>query len=206
MIRWNTKALMLAAPLMLGLATTARADATIDSAVSTQSVKSNAFVVSAEVSMSGKGVVTWTLCIRPHPPGAGDRQPKPAEVAVDFREAGEPANHVGSSRRDDECSDLVVLHEVGDERACRTEGRAELAKAHHRTPENRVARLRRPVGEIGEDLLLLAGGQAEFPGDLRAHREIPPLAVDRLRLETGDLVLLTGFGAGMTWGSALIRW
>lgn len=26
------------------------------------------------------------------------------------------------------------------------------------------------------------------------------------RLRTGDLVLLSGFGAGMTWGSALLRW
>jgi 3-oxoacyl-[acyl-carrier-protein] synthase-3 len=26
------------------------------------------------------------------------------------------------------------------------------------------------------------------------------------RLRPGDLVLLSGFGAGMTWGSALIRW
>jgi 3-oxoacyl-[acyl-carrier-protein] synthase-3 len=26
------------------------------------------------------------------------------------------------------------------------------------------------------------------------------------RLRAGDLVLLSGFGAGMTWGSALIRW
>ena len=31
-------------------------------------------------------------------------------------------------------------------------------------------------------------------------------AIDKGRIETGDLVLLTGFGAGMTWGSALIRW
>jgi 3-oxoacyl-[acyl-carrier-protein] synthase-3 len=31
-------------------------------------------------------------------------------------------------------------------------------------------------------------------------------ALDNDRLEAGDLVLLTGFGAGMTWGSALIRW
>ncbi len=31
-------------------------------------------------------------------------------------------------------------------------------------------------------------------------------AIHKDRLETGDLVLLTGFGAGMTWGSALIRW
>lgn len=31
-------------------------------------------------------------------------------------------------------------------------------------------------------------------------------AIDRGRLEPDDLVLLTGFGAGMTWGSALLRW
>ncbi|HLM17799.1 MAG TPA: 3-oxoacyl-[acyl-carrier-protein] synthase III C-terminal domain-containing protein, partial [Acidimicrobiia bacterium] len=26
------------------------------------------------------------------------------------------------------------------------------------------------------------------------------------RLQSGDLVLLSGFGAGLTWGSALLRW
>lgn len=31
-------------------------------------------------------------------------------------------------------------------------------------------------------------------------------AIERGRLDDGDLVLLTGFGAGMTWGSALLRW
>jgi 3-oxoacyl-[acyl-carrier-protein] synthase-3 len=31
-------------------------------------------------------------------------------------------------------------------------------------------------------------------------------AIEKGRLDEGDLVLLTGFGAGMTWGSALIRW
>ena len=31
-------------------------------------------------------------------------------------------------------------------------------------------------------------------------------AVEGGRVESGDLVLLTGFGAGMTWGSALLRW
>jgi 3-oxoacyl-[acyl-carrier-protein] synthase-3 len=31
-------------------------------------------------------------------------------------------------------------------------------------------------------------------------------SIEKGRLENGDLVLLTGFGAGMTWGSALIRW
>ncbi len=31
-------------------------------------------------------------------------------------------------------------------------------------------------------------------------------AIEAGRLEDGDLILLAGFGAGMTWGSALIRW
>jgi len=31
-------------------------------------------------------------------------------------------------------------------------------------------------------------------------------SIEKQRIEDGDLVLLTGFGAGMTWGSALIRW
>lgn len=31
-------------------------------------------------------------------------------------------------------------------------------------------------------------------------------AIENGRLEDGDLILLAGFGAGMTWGSALIRW
>jgi len=31
-------------------------------------------------------------------------------------------------------------------------------------------------------------------------------AADDGRLQDGDLVLLSGFGAGMTWASALVRW
>jgi 3-oxoacyl-[acyl-carrier-protein] synthase-3 len=31
-------------------------------------------------------------------------------------------------------------------------------------------------------------------------------AIDQGRVEQGDLVLLVGFGAGMTWSSALLRW
>jgi 3-oxoacyl-[acyl-carrier-protein] synthase-3 len=31
-------------------------------------------------------------------------------------------------------------------------------------------------------------------------------AIDNDRVGRGDLVLLAGFGAGMTWGSALLRW
>ena len=38
---------------------------------------------------------------------------------------------------------------------------------------------------------------------------IPLALVDAItegRLQAGDLVLLTGFGAGMTWASAILRW
>jgi 3-oxoacyl-[acyl-carrier-protein] synthase-3 len=31
-------------------------------------------------------------------------------------------------------------------------------------------------------------------------------AVDAGRVQDGDLLLLSGFGAGMTWASALLRW
>jgi 3-oxoacyl-[acyl-carrier-protein] synthase-3 len=31
-------------------------------------------------------------------------------------------------------------------------------------------------------------------------------AADEGRLSDGDLVLLSGFGAGMTWASAVLRW
>jgi 3-oxoacyl-[acyl-carrier-protein] synthase III len=31
-------------------------------------------------------------------------------------------------------------------------------------------------------------------------------AVESGKVRDGDLLLLSGFGAGMTWGSALLRW
>jgi 3-oxoacyl-[acyl-carrier-protein] synthase-3 len=31
-------------------------------------------------------------------------------------------------------------------------------------------------------------------------------AADEGRLHDGDLILMAGFGAGMTWGSAVFRW
>jgi 3-oxoacyl-[acyl-carrier-protein] synthase III len=33
-----------------------------------------------------------------------------------------------------------------------------------------------------------------------------PLALAELPARPGDLVLLTAFGAGLTWGSALLTW
>ena len=32
------------------------------------------------------------------------------------------------------------------------------------------------------------------------------MLLDHRRVKDGDLVLLSGFGAGMTWASAIIRW
>ena len=31
-------------------------------------------------------------------------------------------------------------------------------------------------------------------------------AADSGRINDGDLVLISGFGAGLTWGSAVLRW
>ena len=31
-------------------------------------------------------------------------------------------------------------------------------------------------------------------------------ALESGRLESGDLIALTGFGGGLTWGSLIIRW
>ena len=37
-----------------------------------------------------------------------------------------------------------------------------------------------------------------------------PIALDECvregRIQTGDMVLLTAFGAGLVWGSVLLRW
>ena len=39
-----------------------------------------------------------------------------------------------------------------------------------------------------------------------ARRIIPCLDVDAGRVKKGDLILLVGFGAGMTAASCLLRW
>ena len=55
---------------------------------------------------------------------------------------------------------------------------------------------------IDADILSLPIGQRR---GRRRHDEIADAADDG-RLEPGKLVLLTGMGAGLTWGSALIEW
>ena len=49
---------------------------------------------------------------------------------------------------------------------------------------------------VGSSVLLLSGSIPLALAD----------AADDGRLEPGKLVLLTGMGAGLTWGSALIEW
>jgi 3-oxoacyl-[acyl-carrier-protein] synthase-3 len=58
---------------------------------------------------------------------------------------------------------------------------------------------------IGQDHVAMV---LERTGNTSAA-SIPLALVDAIesgRVHDGDLVLLTGFGAGMTWGSALVRW
>ena len=66
-------------------------------------------------------------------------------------------------------------------------------------------------------LALVAGamvlrGVLEYVRSMMAHRtaaSIPLALADALaqrRVADGDLVLLVGFGAGMTWASAVLRW
>ena len=49
----------------------------------------------------------------------------------------------------------------------------------------------------------------ELP-DLKPRNPYMSLALDEAheqgRIEPGDLVLMCGFGAGLTWGTGLFRW
>ena len=50
------------------------------------------------------------------------------------------------------------------------------------------------------------GNERLEPAGLEIAQVLADTAAAKAGLEKGDLILLTGFGAGMTWGSALIRW
>ena len=41
---------------------------------------------------------------------------------------------------------------------------------------------------------------------MRVHPALPVEARAEGRLKDGDLVLLMGFGAGLTWGACLMEW
>ena len=73
--------------------------------------------------------------------------------------------------------------------------------------------------QANERIIDAVGSRLKFPAE-RVYKNIHrygntsaasiPIALDELvaanRLKTGDLVLLTAFGAGLVWGSVLIRW
>jgi 3-oxoacyl-[acyl-carrier-protein] synthase-3 len=73
--------------------------------------------------------------------------------------------------------------------------------------------------QANERIIDAVGARLKFPPD-RVYKNIQrygntsaasiPIALDELvqsdRLKEGDLVLMTAFGAGLVWGSVLIRW
>lgn len=73
--------------------------------------------------------------------------------------------------------------------------------------------------QANERIIDAVGSRLKFPPE-RVYKNVDrygntsaasiPIALDELvaadRLHTGDLVLMTAFGAGLVWGSALVRW
>ena len=64
---------------------------------------------------------------------------------------------------------------------------------------------------MSSNLLLIFGACGRFfrGRDLREFRRGPLALADAAaegRLREGQLVLMTGMGAGLTWGSSLIEW
>jgi 3-oxoacyl-[acyl-carrier-protein] synthase III len=73
--------------------------------------------------------------------------------------------------------------------------------------------------QANERIIDAVGARLKFPPE-RVYKNIErygntsaasiPIALDELaqadRLKTGDLVLMTAFGAGLVWGSVLVRW
>jgi 3-oxoacyl-[acyl-carrier-protein] synthase-3 len=73
--------------------------------------------------------------------------------------------------------------------------------------------------QANERIIDAVGARMKFPAD-RVYKNVArygntssasiPIALDECvhteRIKTGDLVLLTAFGAGLVWGSVLLRW
>ncbi len=73
--------------------------------------------------------------------------------------------------------------------------------------------------QANERIIDAVGARMKFPAD-RVYKNVErygntsaasiPIALDELveagRIKTGDLVLMTAFGAGLVWGSVLVRW
>ena len=73
--------------------------------------------------------------------------------------------------------------------------------------------------QANERIIDAVGARLKFPAE-RVYKNVDrygntsaasiPIALDELvqanRIKTGDLVLMTAFGAGLVWGSVLVRW
>ncbi len=73
--------------------------------------------------------------------------------------------------------------------------------------------------QANERIIDAVGGRLKFPAE-RVYKNVSrfgntsaasiPIALDECQqkglIKTGDLVLLTAFGAGLVWGSVLVRW
>jgi len=73
--------------------------------------------------------------------------------------------------------------------------------------------------QANERIIDAVGARLKFPAG-RVYKNVErygntsaasiPIALDELvqsdRIKTGDLVLMTAFGAGLVWGSVLVRW
>ena len=73
--------------------------------------------------------------------------------------------------------------------------------------------------DLGRGDLPSAGERMKFPAE-RVYKNVDrfgntsaasiPIALDEClrdgRIKLGDMVLLTAFGAGLVWGSVLVRW
>jgi 3-oxoacyl-[acyl-carrier-protein] synthase-3 len=73
--------------------------------------------------------------------------------------------------------------------------------------------------QANERIIDAVGSRLKFPSD-RVYKNVDrygntsaasiPIALDECvqagRIKTGDLILMTAFGAGLVWGSVLVRW
>jgi len=73
--------------------------------------------------------------------------------------------------------------------------------------------------QANERIIDAVGERLKFPAE-RVYKNVDrygntsaasiPIALDELveagKVKTGDLVLMTAFGAGLVWGSVLVRW
>ena len=158
-------------------------------AVVLEAVPSGGFV-GFELGADGAGGIHLSL------PGSGSRQAEQAEregfVHMNGREVFKFATRVlvsSAQKLLDECGltvqdvDVYVPHQANVRII-------EHAVRHLGIPEDRVVINVERYGNTSSGSIPLALSEAVQDG----------------RIEAGDLVLMTGMGAGLTWGSALIEW